>query len=64
VYDDVPREAVVVDGHLVDDRERRDLARGLKQRHVQMIAIAGAIVRKAAGWSSRYYLDVINHDIG
>lgn len=28
---------------LVDDRERDGLARGLKQRHVQMIAIAGAI---------------------
>jgi amino acid transporter len=28
----------------VDEHERNDLARGLKQRHVQMIAIAGAIV--------------------
>ncbi|KAI7970144.1 hypothetical protein EIK77_008371 [Talaromyces pinophilus] len=28
----------------VDEHERIDLARGLKQRHVQMIAIAGAIV--------------------
>lgn len=29
--------------HFVDEHERRDLVRGLKQRHVQMIAIAGAI---------------------
>lgn len=28
----------------VDEHERNDLVRGLKQRHVQMIAIAGAIV--------------------
>jgi amino acid transporter len=32
------------DVRFVDEHERRDLARGLKQRHVQMIAIAGAIV--------------------
>ncbi|EED17176.1 arginine permease, putative [Talaromyces stipitatus ATCC 10500] len=31
------------DVRFVDDHERKDLARGLKQRHVQMIAIAGAI---------------------
>lgn len=32
------------DVRFVDEHERNDLARGLKQRHVQMIAIAGAIV--------------------
>ncbi|QGA20894.1 hypothetical protein EYB26_008604 [Talaromyces marneffei] len=31
------------DGWFVDKHEREDLVRGLKQRHVQMIAIAGAI---------------------
>ena len=43
VYNDVAREGLFV-GPLVDNRERSELARGLKQRHVQMIAIAGAIV--------------------
>lgn len=32
------------DIQFVDEHERKHLARGLKQRHVQMIAIAGAIV--------------------
>ncbi|KAE8154671.1 amino acid permease/ SLC12A domain-containing protein [Aspergillus avenaceus] len=32
-----------VEGEIVSDQERRNLSRGLAQRHVQMIAIAGAI---------------------
>jgi amino acid permease len=32
------------DVQLVDIQEKQNLARGLKQRNVQMIAIAGAIV--------------------
>lgn len=32
------------DGLIVTQHERVDLMRGLSQRHVQMIAIAGAIV--------------------
>lgn len=32
-----------IEGDLVTDRERRDLKRGLHQRHIQMIAIAGSI---------------------
>ncbi|KAI5296172.1 hypothetical protein KEM52_005329 [Ascosphaera acerosa] len=32
-----------VDVQFVEEEEKRDLRRGLKQRHVQMIAIAGAI---------------------
>lgn len=34
-----------MDIQFVEEEEKRDLRRGLKQRHVQMIAIAGAIVR-------------------
>jgi amino acid permease len=30
--------------HIVEEREDKDLARALKQRHIQMIALAGAIV--------------------
>jgi amino acid transporter len=52
VKDPTPTDTSVVasrriyneDMPLVDEHERNDLARGLKQRHVQMIAIAGAIV--------------------
>lgn len=33
------------DGQIVTQQERQNLIRGLSQRHVQMIAIAGAIVR-------------------
>lgn len=33
------------DGQIVTKQERQSLIRGLSQRHVQMIAIAGAIVR-------------------
>lgn len=33
------------DGQIVTQQERQSLIRGLSQRHVQMIAIAGAIVR-------------------
>lgn len=32
------------DGQIVSEHERLGLVRGLSQRHVQMIAIAGAIV--------------------
>lgn len=32
------------DGQIVTQRERQSLIRGLGQRHIQMIAIAGAIV--------------------
>ncbi|MCO5565851.1 hypothetical protein L7F22_019526 [Adiantum nelumboides] len=31
------------DGDLVTDRERNELKRGLRQRHIQMVALAGAI---------------------
>ena len=34
------------DGHIVTQQERLNLIRGLSQRHIQMIAIAGAIVRE------------------
>jgi hypothetical protein len=49
VYGDTPVDVTQQhvyneDVHFVDEHERKDLARGLKQRHVQMIAIAGAIV--------------------
>jgi amino acid transporter len=30
---------------IVDDHEENDLSRSLSQRHIQMIALAGAIVR-------------------
>lgn len=39
-----PQHVYNEDVRFVDEHERQDLARGLKQRHVQMIAIAGAIV--------------------
>lgn len=39
-----PQHVYNEDVQFVDEHERKDLARGLKQRHVQMIAIAGAIV--------------------
>jgi amino acid permease len=32
------------DHRIVDRREDQDLSRSLKQRHIQMIALAGAIV--------------------
>lgn len=32
------------DGHIVSQHEQQNLVRGLGQRHIQMIAIAGAIV--------------------
>ena len=38
--------AIPDDGHIVTQNERQSLVRGLGQRHVQMIAIAGAIVRR------------------
>jgi hypothetical protein len=31
---------------IVDDHEENDLSRSLSQRHIQMIALAGAIVRR------------------
>ena len=31
--------------HIVDEHEENDLSRSLSQRHIQMIALAGAIVR-------------------
>jgi amino acid transporter len=37
------------DGQIVTQQERQSLIRGLSQRHVQMIAIAGAIVRSPLG---------------
>lgn len=37
-------EVIADDGHIVTQHERLSLMRGLSQRHVQMIAIAGAIV--------------------
>jgi amino acid permease len=33
-------------GRIVEEREDKDLSRSLKQRHIQMIALAGAIVSK------------------
>jgi amino acid transporter len=33
---------------IVDDHEENDLLRSLSQRHIQMIALAGAIVRRPA----------------
>lgn len=41
-----PSGAVVDDGQIVTQYERQSLIRGLGQRHIQMIAIAGAIVCK------------------
>lgn len=38
-------QGVPLDVQIVDVQEKQNLSRGLKQRHVQMIAIAGAIVR-------------------
>lgn len=38
--------AIPDDGQIVTQNERQSLIRGLGQRHIQMIAIAGAIVRK------------------
>ncbi|QKX54744.1 uncharacterized protein TRUGW13939_01833 [Talaromyces rugulosus] len=38
-----PHHVYNEDVQIVDEHERKDLVRGLKQRHVQMIAIAGAI---------------------
>jgi len=31
--------------HIVEEQEEKNLSRSLKQRHIQMIALAGAIVR-------------------
>jgi amino acid transporter len=40
-----PSRAIIPDdGQIVTQRERQSLIRGLGQRHIQMIAIAGAIV--------------------
>lgn len=39
-----PFRAASDDGQIVSQHERLGLVRGLSQRHVQMIAIAGAIV--------------------
>lgn len=36
--------AIADDGQIVTQYERQSLIRGLGQRHIQMIAIAGAIV--------------------
>lgn len=46
VLDTVPtfKAASSEDGQIVTEQERQNLRRGLSQRHVQMIAIAGAIV--------------------
>lgn len=33
------------EGDFVTENEQRDLARGLHQRHISLIALAGAIVR-------------------
>jgi amino acid transporter len=38
-----PRD-ITEDGQIVTQHERQSLIRGLGQRHIQMIAIAGAIV--------------------
>lgn len=38
-------QGVPLEVQIVGVQERQNLSRGLKQRHVQMIAIAGAIVR-------------------
>lgn len=38
------RQVIPDDGQIVSQHERLNLLRGLSQRHVQMIAIAGAIV--------------------
>jgi amino acid transporter len=35
---------------IVDDHEENDLSRSLSQRHIQMIALAGAIVRLHLPW--------------
>lgn len=39
-----PSNNHIVEGDLVTRDEERDLARGLHQRHISLIAIAGAIV--------------------
>lgn len=36
--------SVISDHQIVSQQERQSLVRGLSQRHIQMIAIAGAIV--------------------
>jgi hypothetical protein len=41
------------DGQIVTQQERQSLIRGLGQRHIQMIAIAGAIVRLPALTTNR-----------
>jgi amino acid transporter len=35
---------------IVDDHEENDLSRSLSQRHIQMIALAGAIVGLYLSW--------------
>lgn len=42
-----PSRAMSPNEPIVSQHEQRSLVRGLSQRHVQMIAIAGAIVRAA-----------------
>jgi len=48
----VGERGFVNDGHvgirIVDEREEKNLSRSLGQRHIQMIALAGAIVRPAS----------------
>jgi amino acid permease len=41
------------DGHIVSQHEQENLVRGLGQRHIQMIAIAGAIVSSSTLSSKR-----------
>ena len=41
----IPYDASV--RRIVEEQEDKDLARALKQRHIQMIALAGAIVSAA-----------------
>lgn len=42
----IPHDASI--RRIVEEREDKDLARALKQRHIQMIALAGAIVSSAS----------------
>ncbi|KIY49348.1 hypothetical protein FISHEDRAFT_41204 [Fistulina hepatica ATCC 64428] len=40
---DVEKGAAAQEGDIIDFEEKKDLKRGLKQRHIQMIALAGTI---------------------
>jgi amino acid permease len=40
-------------GRIVEEREDKDLSRSLKQRHIQMIALAGAIVSEPVDTKSQ-----------